>query len=204
MRFLLFISFIVLLACNNHVEKKQENPKSVLTLLSEDISNTPNNPALFVKRAEYFLSENNLESALMDYKECVKLSPENGGYHYEVAYLYYEIAKLDRTKQQYPEKALMHLEKTIALHTDTIPALLLKGELHLAFNEVKGAIDCLNQVIELDYNIPKAHLLKGYIYSALGEEDRAIQFFHNAVTINPAQEDAYVQLGLIYQEKKIP
>ena len=60
MRFILFISFIVLLACNNRVEKEQVVQKSVLALLSEDISQEPNNPQLFIKRAEYFLSENNL------------------------------------------------------------------------------------------------------------------------------------------------
>jgi hypothetical protein len=61
MRFILFISFIALFACNHHVKEKQIVQKSVLALLSEDISNTPNNPQLFKKRAEYFLSENNLE-----------------------------------------------------------------------------------------------------------------------------------------------
>ena len=80
MRFLLFISFIALLACNNQSEQGQVYPDSELTILSKEIAKSPNNPQLFIKRAEYFLSENNLESALMDYKECVKLSPNNGQY----------------------------------------------------------------------------------------------------------------------------
>ena len=41
----------------------------------------------------------NLESALMDYKQCVNLNSANSNYHYQTAFLYYEIAKMDRTKQ---------------------------------------------------------------------------------------------------------
>ena len=203
MRFLLFISFIALLACNNQSEQGQVYPDSELTILSKEIAKSPNNPQLFIKRAEYFLSENNLESALMDYKECVKLSPNNGQYHYQLALLYYEIAKVDRTKHQYPNKAFIHAGKSLTLIPNHIPSLLLKGELHLAaISQEKEAISYFNQVIELDYNTPKAHLLKGYIYAKLGEQDKAIQFFHNTVDIDPTQEEAYVQLGLIYQQRK--
>ena len=201
MKVIFFLSFVVFIACNDKIEEKQEQ-QSVLTLLSKEIALTPNNPELFVKRAEYFITENNLQSALVDYQQCLKLLPSNGHYHYKVAYLYYEIAKVDKTKQRYPEKALSHLEKALQLHSDSILVLLLKAELQLVFSEPKKAILHLNQVIELDYNVPKAHLLKGYIYSALGDEVKAKQFFHNAIDIDVNYEEAYVQLGLIYQKKK--
>ena len=60
MRFLLFISFIALLACNNQSEQGQVYPDSELTILSKEIAKSPNNPQLFIKRAEYFLSENKI------------------------------------------------------------------------------------------------------------------------------------------------
>ena len=65
---------------------KEDNKE--LTLLSEEISKTPEDAELLEKRAIYFLNNNNLESALMDYKECVKLSADNSNYHYQLAYLY--------------------------------------------------------------------------------------------------------------------
>ncbi len=203
MRFIFFISFFILLSCNNQKQEKQEKPKSELAILSQTISTSPNNPEHFVKRAEYFLEKDNLESALMDYKECVKLSPDNGNYHYKLAFLYFEIAKYDRGKNQYPNKAFTHVEKSLQLTRDHIPSLLLKGELHLAaISQEKEAITCLNQVIELHYNTPRAHLLKGYIYARLGEQEKAIQHFYNAIDINPSLEDAYLQLGLIFQKRK--
>jgi len=203
MRFIFFISFFILLSCNNQKQEKQEKLRSELAILSQAISTSPNNPAHFVKRAEYFLAKNNLESALMDYKECVKLSPTNGNYHYKLAFLYFEIAKYDRGKHQYPNKAFSHVEKSLQLAPNHIPSLLLKGELHLAaISQEKEAIACLNQIIELDYNTPRAHLLKGYIYAKLGEQEKAMQYFHNAIDINPSLEDAFLQLGLIFQQRK--
>ena len=88
MRFIFFISFVILLSCNNHKQEKQEKPRSELAILSQAISTLPNKPEHFVKRAEYFLEKDNLESALMDYKECVRLSPNNGNYHYKLPIYY--------------------------------------------------------------------------------------------------------------------
>jgi len=203
MRFIFFISLFIFLCCNNQKQEKQKEPISELAILSQAISTSPNNPAHFVKRAEYFLSKDNLESALMDYKECVKFSPNNRNYHYKLAFLYFEIAKYDRIQHQYPDKAFSHVEKSLLLDPNHIPSLLLKGELHLAaISQEKEAIACLNQIIELDYNTPRAHLLKGYIYAKLGEQKKAMQYFHNAIDINPSLEDAYLQLGLIFQQRK--
>ena len=203
MRFIFFISLFIFLCCNNQKQEQQKEPISELAILSQAISASPNNPAHFVKRAEYFLSKDNLESALMDYKECVKFSPNNRNYHYKLAFLYFEIAKYDRTQHQYPNKASSHVEKSLLLDPNHIPSLLLKGELHLAaISQEKEAIACLNQIIELDYNTPRAHLLKGYIYAKLGEQKKAMQYFHNAIDINPSLEDAYLQLGLIFQQRK--
>ncbi|MBC8266021.1 MAG: tetratricopeptide repeat protein [Flavobacteriales bacterium] len=182
------------------MQDKNLKPKSELALLSEDITKNPNNPSVFIKRAIYFEAKDNLEAALMDYKECVRLAPNNEQYHFKLASLYFEIAKIDRLKRQYPEKAFFHAEKSLKLNPNYIPSLILKGELHLIESNLKESISPLNKVIELDYNSPKAHLLKGYIYSLLGEEDKAIQFFHNAIDIDVNLEDAYIQLGLIYQK----
>jgi len=200
MRFLLLISFLVLFSCNQKKEKKQVNPKSELALLSEDIINNPNNATLFVKRAAYFEEKGNFEAALMDYKECVKLQPKNADFHFKLASLYFEIAKFDRTKPQYPDKAFNQVEQALELNPNHISSLVLKGELYLIGNKMKEAIKQLNMVIELDYNTSKAHLLKGYIYSSLQEEKKAIQFFHNATSINPSYEEAYIQLGLLHQK----
>jgi len=203
MKFIFFISFFILLSCNNQRQQEKEKPRSELAILSQAISASPNTPVNFVKRAEYFLAKDNLESALMDYKECVKLSPTNGDYHYKLAFLYFEIAKYDKEQHQYPTKAFYHVEKSLQLARNHIPSLLLKSELLLAaISQEKEAITCLNQIIELDYNTPRAHLLKGYIYARLGEQEKAIQHFYNAIDINPSLEDAYLQLGLIFQQRK--
>ena len=77
MRFLIFIFFVSFFSCRNPEVAKQEEPKSELSILSEAISRTPKDTDLLEKRAAWFLNNNNLESALMDYKECVKLAAKN-------------------------------------------------------------------------------------------------------------------------------
>ena len=51
----LVISFFILLSCNNQKQEKQKKLRSELAILSQAISTSPNDPAHFVKRAEYFL-----------------------------------------------------------------------------------------------------------------------------------------------------
>lgn len=206
---LVFIFLVLFFGCTHPEQVEQENSKSQLTILSEAISEDPTNVISLAKRADYFLSNDNFESALMDYKECLALDVSNIYYHYQAAFLYYEIAKTDRTKKSYPDKAKYHLEELLRIQENYIPALLLKGELHLVYylaskkhDELQEAISYLNQVIDLDYSTARAHLLKGYIYASLQEEEKAIQFFHNVVDIDPTEEDAYIQLGLIYQKRE--
>ena len=86
MRFLSAIIFLAIFACNSNTEQTKEEVKTELVLLSEKIAESPDNPELFSKRAEYFITKDNFESALMDYKEAVELFPTNGHYHYKLAY----------------------------------------------------------------------------------------------------------------------
>ena len=51
MRFIFFISFFILLSCNNQKQEKQEKSKSELAILSQAISTSPNNPIHFVKNS---------------------------------------------------------------------------------------------------------------------------------------------------------
>ena len=48
MRFIFFISFFILLSCNNQKQEKQEKLRSELAILSQAISTSPNNPAHYV------------------------------------------------------------------------------------------------------------------------------------------------------------
>lgn len=196
--FLIFA--IVLSACQSKKEEKTVINSPIATL-SKAIAEHPNNPKVYEDRAIYFENNNNLEGALSDYLEMLKLVKNNENYHYNAAHCYFEIAKKDHSKHNYPELANQHVSTALQLNPKHIPSLVLKGELHLIKREYKEAIQYLNIAIEQNYNTASAHMLKGYIYKELQEEENAIQYFRNAININPKYEDAYIQLGLIYHAK---
>ena len=194
----IFLSYLLILfSCNNQEnDNVTEELQSELIVLSKAISLSPHITENYLNRAKYFASKDNLESALLDYKECVSLSPDNYEYHYYLANTYFEIAKYDKAQYKYPNQAFIHVKKSLDIQPDYIPSLLLKGELHLsAINQEKEAFECLNRVISIDYNTPKAHLLKGYVYFKLGDNQKAMQFFYNTIDINPEMEEAYLIEG---------
>jgi|MDSW01.2.fsa_nt_gb tetratricopeptide (TPR) repeat protein len=202
MKYIFLSYFLIFFSCTNQENNiVKEELQSELVILSKAISVAPNSSENYLNRAKYFTSKDNLESALLDYKECVSLSPDNYKYHLYLANTYFEIAKYDITQYKYPNKAFIHVEKSLNIQPDYIPSLLLKAELHLsAINQEKEAFECLNRIINIDYNIPKAHLLKGYVYFKLGDNLKAMQFFYNSIDIDPTMEEAYLQLGLIFQQ----
>ena len=174
------------------------NNKSEITLLSEKISLNPNDINLLYKRVEYNKSKNNLESALYDLKEIVRLDSLNKNHHNRIARVYFELSKAKNLENRYPFLVRYHLEKSIALDNFNPEAFALYGELLLAYNRYEEAIKYFNLSLEADYNQQNSHMLMGYAFKKINKPENAINCFMNALKINPRFFEAHMQLGNIY------
>lgn len=196
MRKVLYLVLLFVYACGVTEDKKEE--KSEIVVLSEKITQDPLNTSLLLDRVNYNLSKNNLESALFDLKECVRIDSLNPKFHYLSADTYFNLSKLPNANAKYPGLVKYHLEKVIALSTDDFKAHALMGELLLAYAKYKEAIASFNTSLKIEYNQAKTHLLLGYTFKQLNQTKEAVNCFRNAVNVDPAYKEAFVQLGQIF------
>lgn len=190
-----FFAFFLIYSCNSNESKEQ---KSEIQILSEKIVQNPIDLELLYARVDYNKSKNNLESALFDLKEIIRLDSLNGLHHYNIAKVYFELSKDKNLNPKYPSLVRKHLEKAIMMDSQNKEALSLMGELLIAYNKYEDAIKSFNLSLNIDYNQERSHLLMGYAFKKLDQTDNAIDCFRNAININPDFFEAYVQLGQIF------
>ena len=190
-----FIALLILASCSF---SKEKDKKSEIQILSEKIAQNPSDIDLLYSRVDYNKSNNNLESALFDLKEIVRLDSLNAIHHNNIAKVYFEISKGKNPDPKYPLLVKYHLEQSIKINAQNKEALALMGELLLAYDKYEDAIKSFNTSLKIEYNQAKTHMLMGYAFKKLGQSDNAINCFRNAVNINPDFFEAHMQLGQIF------
>jgi tetratricopeptide (TPR) repeat protein len=190
-----FIALFILTSCGSYQQKEQ---KSEIQILSEKIIQNPTDIDLLYSRVGYNRSKNNLESALFDLKEIVRLDSLNVINHNNIAKIYFELSKGDNPNAKYPSLVKYHLERSIKIDDKNIEALALMGELLLAYNKYEDAIKSFNSSLIIEYNQQRTHMLMGYAFKQLKQTDNAINCFRNAINIDPDFFEAQMQLGHIF------
>ena len=198
MRKIAFFSVLLLCSC---VGEKNNNEKSEIVLLTEAIQNDPANTILLLDRANYNKELNNLESALFDLNQCVKLDSLNSDFHYSVAEIYFELSKRPNASGKYPLLVKNHLTRALEINDKDQRSHALLGELMLAYAKYQEAIGYFNTSLGIEYNKTKTHMLMGYAFKQLRQDDNAINCFRNAVNVNPEFTEGFVQLGQMFHIK---
>ena len=199
MRIIALVILLTFFACGRTEEKKEI--KSEISLLSESIQKDPTNINLLLGRATYNKKHNNIESALFDLNQCVKLDSLNHSFHFLVAENYFELSKRPNANGKYPSLVKHHLTKAIQLNENNEKYQALFGELMLAYAKYKEAIDYFNISLKIEYNQAKTHMLMGYAFKQLEQDDNAINCFRNSVNVDPEFKEAFVQLGQMFHMK---
>lgn len=126
----------------------------------------------------------------------------------------YRAAKLDTNRAEYASaigdilfdhKDLNNAMKWMARalrHNPTDPRARLKvAQLNLFMKEYPAAFLEINAVLRQDAYNPEAYFLKGLIYKDMKDTNKAISSFQTAINVAPDYRDAYIQLGVIYNDK---
>ena len=190
-----FNALFIIVACSSIEEKEQ---RSELQILSQRIVNNPKDIDLLYERVNYNRLRNNLESALFDLKEILSVDSLNATTHFNIAELYSELSKDKNSNPKYLSLVKYHLEQSIKIDPRNKEALVLMGELLLAYNRYEDAIKSFNASLKIEYSQERAHMLMGYAFKQLKKTDNAINCFRNAVNINPDFFEAHMQLGHIF------
>jgi tetratricopeptide (TPR) repeat protein len=138
------------------------------------------------------------DHAAADFGEVVKFNPQNGAAYNDRAAAYKLKGDFDR--------ALVDYNQAIAIDAKYADAYNNRGTVHLARREFDLAVADFNQAIALQavtLNGQKStpYINLGLIYDAKGDYDEAKAQFSKAIAIDPKDEIAYAQSGIVDAKK---
>ncbi|HAS35373.1 MAG TPA: hypothetical protein DCS15_02720 [Flavobacteriales bacterium] len=194
---LFIISFsICLLSCGDKSSRvdstavNNNSPSSYIDSLNKAIVENPSNAKLFVLRAEYYESQNDLVRAAEELDRAKVIEPENCSH-------YSQKAKLLIALRNY-QGAVGELQKCLAQNPEDVGANLVMAELLLRTEAYDEAVSFADRVLKVDVFNDEAYFIKGMIFKSAGDTSRAISSFLTATEQNNSHYEAFLQLGLLY------
>ena len=101
---------------------------------------------------------------------------------------------------QMPEEGQSHRTSDGLLELELAKAKVNEAEGHVRNEDHQGAIELLNEAIQIDPNYAVAYFSRGDAYCKLGENQPAIQDFDKAIQLNQDHAETYYIRGLVYGE----
>ena len=152
-----------------------------------------NNYELAYLLGESYFDEGDSESALSFFSRVLELKPD----HYEgLVYggaLHYERSDLRRAEQL--------LRRAAGLHPDAFLPHFSLGSVYLGRGDLPRAVAHLERAAAID-PVPQALLLLGSCLYEMGRLGEAIRRLREAVSADPALEEAHQLLGLAYLDRR--
>lgn len=99
-------------------------------------------------------------------------------------------------------EALNEFEKSINLKKENPKSYFSMGDIYLKIGKKNEALDAFKNVTRYDVDNEKAYYNQAVIAKDLGKTAEAINAFNKTIQINSKFADAYLGLGLLYQEQK--
>jgi tetratricopeptide (TPR) repeat protein len=199
MRRFLFIVLISIFGCTNQGEKTiemaesdvpQDSAVSVFDQLNQRIKSSPNNPELYVERANLHVKKNAYKLAVKDLERAIALDSNNANY--------YVLLSTIEFRNKKPSAAMDLLQKALVKDPQNITANLKVGELFMYLENYEDAFKHINIALKQDIYNAQGYFLKGMIHKFQKDTAKAVSSFQTCVEQDPDFYDAFIQLGLIY------
>nr|NQU89891.1 tetratricopeptide repeat protein [Bacteroidota bacterium] len=190
------LSFLVLIVAGSCQQKsdqdggKNENSVPKAVQLNQKISEDPDNDALYIERAKYFLSRNKADSAMRDILIAIDIDDRNTNHFLTLSDAYLAMGN--------PEKCKDALDKALTLDENNEEALLKLAELQLIMQNYQSVFDAVERLLKIDRINPLAYFIRGYTLLEKGDTANAVRDFKIAADQDQDNYDAIFQLGVIY------
>ena len=201
--FFIFIPLFFFSGCGSD-EKTNPKPSSsllttggnnpVITKLSQEIKEHPNDHSILYKRAKIFSQNHDWDAAILDLKNAISMDSLQPSYHHLLADCY-----LDNMQSR---KALNEMVETTILFPKRIPSLLKLTEFQVILKQYDGAFKTLERILKIDPQNAEAFFMTGVLYEDMGKKDKAIKAYQKTVQYNSDILDAWISLGNLLAEKK--
>lgn len=164
--------------------------------LTEAIADAPDNPNLYLQRAETFYEKEAYDQAVEDIARAMKIDSNNLRAHHLLADVYLDSYQSAR--------ALQTMQRAAMLYPDSINTKLKLSEFQLILKQYDGALQTLGEIMEIRPGDPEALFMLGMVYRDQGKTKEAIGAFQSAVERNPDMTEAWVILGDLMDRTKNP
>ena len=155
--------------------------------VSAQIAKNPNDPSLYMQRAQLFYDQEAYEQAIADLAQMMKLDSTSIPGHHLLADAY-----LDHNQSQ---RALATMQRITTLYPDSIPSKLKLSEFQLILKQYDGALQTLAEIMKIRPGHPEALFMLGMVYRDQGKTEDAIGAFQAAVERDPDMAEAWLILG---------
>ena len=149
---------------------------------------------LYSDRGVLLGSKNELDAALADYSEAIRLDPSKFGALNNRGNLYTNRGQFDL--------ALNDFAQAIKVNPSFAASFNNRGVAYKAKGDYDRAIQDFDEAIRLDPKDAAAFNNRGLAYKHKGDDDHAVQDFVQAIQIDPNYLFAYWNRGDLYREKK--
>jgi tetratricopeptide (TPR) repeat protein len=155
--------------------------------LNELIAANPDNSRLFSGRAGVWRELGDLERALADCTNAIRLAPRSPEAYNNRGFMW--------TEKEDFAKAISDFDTAISLDPNHAPAFDNRGLASGASGEYERAIKDHTTAIQLDPQNGHYYNNRGNVYSALGDYEKALADFSAAVRLDPHEAVAYNNRG---------
>jgi len=209
------LSSLLFVSCEGSSVNNHENQEASDTTVTEIVDSLdfyknklnadPNSPVVLFERAQYYVRHGDVELAEKDLEAI--LSKDSSILKVHKLYGDIALSKLDLEKSKY------HYDYIIERDSSNTGALIGMGKIYAALDNSPIALNYLNLALQINPYLPEPYFTKGLIYRSdyyrrveedpRKEEswDRAISSFQTAVEQEPDYYAAYIEMGVMYDEK---
>ena len=196
MKKLLFLSILVaFICCLSCKSKKYDDFPAPLAELCRKIDRSPKNSDLYQQRAEYYRQNNNIDEALADVLQAIKLDDTKSSYYVTLADIYFVKTETDLVEEM--------LQKAIAIDNNN-EAYLKLSELYLYQNMYYDCEKTLEAAMRLQNHNPKAVLTKALLLREQGDTVGYVRMMQLVIDQDSKEVIAYTSLAEFFQEKRDP
>jgi len=144
--------------------------------------------------AQTYLERNHIENAIMEYESILEIDPNNYQATFQMADIY--------INQNLVEKAIKFFQRTKSIKPDFIETYKRLAEIYKSRGETDRFISECLEIISHEPNDPIVHLELARTYMETGMTDESMLELKKVITVDPDCEEAYQNLGQIYEKWK--
>lgn len=203
-----FLTSVLLIACNQKpavetattedvAEVVEDFPGQVkLDSLTALLDKNPDDTDLLNERAKVFLEVDQTNYALADIGRALLLDSTVAKYYLTISDVYFRLNK--------PQKCKNALLKAVDLQPEYTEPLYRLAQFELYLRNHQQSINYANNMLRIDSRDDRPFMVKGLNYKELGDTTKAIENYLEAISENPDNYDAYVELGILHYIKSDP